>query len=208
MRKIFLLITGILIGSSLHAQSFSGGISAGLTASQVDGDTYSGYHRAGFAAGASVGLDLSPKFAWQMELKYIQKGSYKRQNPDAGDYSIYKLRLNYVEMPLMIKYKFKPKIIFDAGIGIGYLMKTVEEDEYGVFPVGTAQSFHKAEISYQIGGYYLLSKKLSFNIRYNYSLLAIRNHVAGERWILFQKGQFNNVFVFSLCYQLNKSNDE
>ena len=204
------IITVIIVVSSFlisSAQNFKGGIMAGMATSQVDGDTYGGYHRVGLAAGGFVGLDISKKFAWQLEMKYIQKGSFKKQNPDAGDYGIYKLRLNYIEMPFMIKYKYKPKITFDAGLAFGYLAKTKEENEYGQFPENTLIPFHKTEISYQIGGYYQLYKKILFNVRYSYSFLSIRQHINGERLILFQRGQFNNVIVFSFYYQFNKPDE-
>jgi hypothetical protein len=103
MKWYLIIILFTLSSAFSFSQSFKGGIMAGLAGSQVDGDTYSGYNRLGFLAGAYVGHDIANKFDWQFELKYIQKGSYKRQNPDAGDLTIYKLRLNYVEVPFTIR---------------------------------------------------------------------------------------------------------
>jgi hypothetical protein len=207
MKRYFIIAFLTLSSAFSFSQSFKGGILAGLAGSQVDGDTYSGYNRLGFAAGAYVGHDISDKFDWQFELKYIQKGSHKRQNPDAGDLTIYKLRLNYVEVPFTIRYKYKPKISFDAGLGVGYLASTKEEDEYGVFPANLLKPFNKFELSYQIGGYYQLFKNLLFNIRYSYSVLPIRTGIVGQRRILFGTGQFNNLISFSFYYQLNKADE-
>lgn len=186
------------------AQSFKGGLLAGLATSQVDGDTHSGYNRAGLIAGGYVGLNISKKLSGQMEMRFIQKGSYKKQNPDAGDYTVYSLRLNYVEMPFLIKYQYKYKLTFEAGLGFGYLASHKEGNENGPFPDYAQIPFHKFELNYQIGGYYQLFKNLSVNVRYLYSLLPIRQHINGENKFLFSKGQFNNVICFSLYYQFNK----
>ncbi|MFA5781154.1 MAG: porin family protein [Bacteroidales bacterium] len=190
------------------AQSFKGGLLAGLSTSQVDGDTHSGYNRAGLIFGGYVGLGISEKISAQMEMKFIQKGSYKNQNPDAGDFKIYSLRLNYVEMPFLIKYQYKYKLTFEAGLGFGYLASYKEGDESGTFTdYVQIHPFHKFELSYQIGGYYQLFNNLSVNVRYSYSLLPIRQHINGENKFLFSKGQFNNVICFSLYYQFNKPSE-
>ncbi len=200
--KNLLLFAGVLICVSLNAQSFSGGILAGFSASQYDGDTYSGFHRGGGIAGVYVGHTISKKFSWNMEMKYIQKGSYQRIEPDYG-FPEYDLRLNYVEIPFMIKYDYKYKLSFEAGLGTGYLagyhelVNNVDADPNDDRP------FHKFEISYQLGGYYQLTKRLSVNLRYLYSLLPARPHASGATHGL-NWGEYNNVISFSLKYMLSK----
>lgn len=207
MKKILLLLIGILVCISLYSQNFKGGIMAGLSATQVDGDTYSGYHRAGLIIGAFVNNKLSEKFDWQMELKYIQKGSYKNENPDAGDYSIYSLRLNYAEVPFLLKYYYKSKFVFEAGLAGGYLAKSKESDELGELPYDpTKPKFHKFEFNSQLGGYFKISNNFSVNIRYSYSIFPVRPHAGG---VVYHnnRGQYNNVLQFSLFYCLNNKNE-
>lgn len=200
-----MLTTGIFMCVFLQAQSFSGGILAGFSASQYDGDTYSGFHRAGLISGAYVGHTISKKFSWNMEIKYFQKGSYQRIEPDYG-FPEYDLRLNYVEVPFLIKYDFKYKIYFEGGLGFGYLagsrelINTIEADPNNERP------FHKFEISYQFGVYYQLTKRLAVNIRYHYSLLPVRPHASGATHG-FNWGEYNNVISFSLKCMLSKLND-
>ena len=203
MKKIFLLTIGIFIGALLQAQSFSGGILAGFSASQYDGDTYSGFHRAGLIGGVYVGHDISAKFSWNMEMKYIQKGSYQRAEPDYG-IPEYSLRLNYAEVPFLIRYSIlKYKLNFEAGLGFGYLashhelVNNIDADPNNLRP------FHKFEISYQLGGYFQIMKKLSVNIRYEYSLLPARPHAGGGKHGL-NWGEYNNLIAFTLKYQLSK----
>jgi len=206
-----LTITVIFVVFALYsasAQSFRGGIMAGLSTSQVDGDTRGGYHRAGLIAGGYVGFDISKKIAWQMEMKFVQKGSYQGINPNDSIMSTsYDLRLNYIEMPLLFKYQYKDRLAFEAGLGFGYLISHKENSEYGPIYPNNIHPFHKFEIDYQIGGSYQLLENLYFNIRYSYSVLPIRQDINGARRILFQIGQFNNVIIFSFYYQFNKPDE-
>lgn len=207
MKKIFLLIVGISACVSMNAQSFKGGAMAGLAASQVDGDMYAGYNRAGMIAGVFVNHNLSEKFLWQMEIKYIQKGSFKNENPDNGDYNIYSLRLNYFELPVLIRYIFKEQFTFEAGLGIGYLAAYREADQFGELPYDpTRPDFHKFELSSQVGAYYHFNKNLWINARYSYSVLPVREHAGGGvHWT--NRGQYNNVLQLSLFYCINKKEE-
>jgi hypothetical protein len=207
MKKILLLLTGIYICFSLNAQSFSGGILAGFSASQYDGDGYSGFHRVGGIAGVYVGHSISKKFSWNMEIKYIQKGSYQNPNPDPLFFSRkYDLRLNYAEIPFLIKYDYKYKLSFEAGLGLGYLAGHYERlDDIDRYPNGD-RPFHKFELSYQLGGYYQITKRLSVNLRYLYSLLPVRPHESGAKHGL-NWGEYNNMISFSLKCMLSKLED-
>ncbi len=48
-----------------------------FTATQVDGDTYGGYNKAGFQGGVFVNTRLSDLFSAQLEIKYTGKGARK-----------------------------------------------------------------------------------------------------------------------------------
>jgi hypothetical protein len=208
MNRYLAIIILLLFSFISFSQSFKGGIFAGFSACQVDGDHLSGFRRAGLVAGAYTGHDLSPKLAWQLELKFIQKGSYQSLNPEANIQHTYDLRLNYVELPVLLKYKYKRKLVFDAGPGFGYLAWHKENSENGPdYDPFNLYPFNKFEISLQIGGNYQLSKRIIINIRYLYSAVPIRRNPDGMRKILFQRGQFNNLICLSLYYQFNKPDE-
>ncbi len=199
------IITSIIVISSFlisSAQNFKGGILAGMTTSQYDGDTYSGFHRIGINGGGYVAHNISEKISWQMEIKFIQKGSFQSPNFDPPSPK-FDLRLNYIELPFFIKYNYKYKLSFEAGLGLGYLAYHHEYINDAPFDLNGNRPFHKYEISYQIGGYYQLLKNLSVNIRYLYSILPVRPHAGGGRHG-FNWGEYNNVISFSFYYQFNK----
>jgi hypothetical protein len=206
MKKIFLLSIFILLSGMLSAQTFKGGLMLGMSTTQYDGDTYGGYHRIGLIGGGYVGHEISAKLSWQMEIKYFQKGSYQSSNIDAGIPYPYDLRLNYIEMPFLLKYTIRNKLSMDAGLGLGYLashrenINDVPSDPTGIRP------FHKYEFSYQIGGSYQILPKLAVNIRYVYSILPVRPHAGGGRHGL-NWGEYNNVISFSFYYQFKKKDE-
>lgn len=202
--KYVLSILAAFITVSLNAQKFEGGVFAGLSTSQVDGDALGGFHRAGVNAGAYVALPFNLKWEGQFEIKYIQKGSFKGQNPDIGDYNTYGIKLRYFEMPLLAKYLYKPKISFEGGLALGYLTSSKEEFNGDVYP--DARPFRKYELSWLMGGNYQLFKKIALNIRYSYSVLPIRKH-AGDAVFQNNRGQYNNVVCFSFYYKFGAPNE-
>lgn len=202
--KYRILLLLLFVSVTIYAQKFEGGLSAGFTASQVDGDTYSGYHRAGLSGGVFIGLPFNNKWAGQFEMKYNEKGSYRGQNPDNGDYTTYGIKLRYIEMPLSVKYIYKPKLNFESGLALGYLAGSTEK--YNGDVMLGANPFNKFEFSYLIGGSVYLYKKLIFNIRYSYSILPIRAHSGGAVYYN-NRGQYNNVVAFSFYYKFGAKNE-
>src|SRR5688572_11278489 len=117
MRNKLLLASGFwLLSCAAFSQQFKAGLLGGIVTSQVDGDTYAGYNKAGLFGGAFVSKRISPESRWTalFEITYIQKGSRKVPHPDRGDYVDYKLKLDYAEVPLLLKYDFS---IPDSAVG-------------------------------------------------------------------------------------------
>jgi len=199
---IFGIFFTLFLSYSLSAQKFNGGIMAGMTASQVDGDTYGGYHKAGFLAGAFVNRKINDNFSWQLEMKFIQKGSHHA--PDSIDFNDrdYRLHFNYAEVPLSLNYHYKKKFIINLGVSMGYLINYKEEsDGYRLYEEGN-RYFYSYELSYNFGITYKLTKKLLFNLSHSYSIIPIRKQAVGSIY-KFKRGQFNNLLAFTFYYQFN-----
>lgn len=196
--KTTALIAFFLTAFAVNAQRrFTAGIKAGLSTSQVEGDTYGGFDKAGFDGGIFVTGKINEKWTAQMEMIFIQKGSKHNPNPDNGDYSYYYLGLNYLEVPLLLQYHQK-KFTFEAGPGFGYLISNKEYNENG--EVYQPLPFKSTEISASFGISYTIIKNLSLDWRYSNSLAAIRGYQSGgHRW--YNPGQRNNVLAFTLTYQ-------
>lgn len=185
-------------------QRFMTGLKAGLSTSQVDGDTYTGYNKVGFDGGAFVNGKLNEKWTGQFEIIYIQKGSKHNPNTEIGDYTFYSLALNYIEVPVLLQYHYK-KYTFESGPGFSYLIKEKEyfngQDITGISP------FIKKEINFNIGISYTFLNNLGIDCRYSYSITPIREHSFGAKtW--YNPGQMNNVLAFTLTYQFGDAKTE
>lgn len=206
MRKSrFILTAGIFIilAFTASSQKFNGGMMAGIAATQVAGDTYNGFHKAGVFAGGYVNLEISQHSAFQMELEFFMKGS--RENPDSSNnYNQYLFRTNYAELPLLYQYRINKRFKLEAGPSMGVLIGWYEERYSEEIKGGISP----ARITLQInaGLYFYITERLTFNLRTNNSLLNIRSENAtGDVIRIFpgNYGQFNDCLVFSLFYQFN-----
>jgi len=196
--KSFILLISIfsLTLSSLSAQTFGGGFLGGASLSQLDGDTHNGYHKVGLTAGAYTFTQLNKYVKVQLEVRYTEKGS-KTGSEDPLDY--FQFRLNYIEVPLLLKYSFLQKFQADVGLTAGYLVKGTKDDGYGELEADPP--FEPYEFSFLVGVQYQILEKLHFNIRFNYSVLPVGEHPGGQTF-LFNRGQYNNVLTFAVYYQL------
>jgi hypothetical protein len=172
---------------------------AGLVGSQVAGDLFSGYNKAGISAGGWVSLQTAPNTAFQMELSYIQKGS--RENPDYEKerFDFYLMRLGYAELAFLYRMIYSEKLNFETGLGMNFLIHHYERYNSEELTSG----FAKNNLAFILGLSYNLNERLRVNFRTNNSLFTIRSErVNGDVWRLWDHGQFSDALVFSLYYQL------
>jgi len=195
-RLLIILLFGAF--TAYGQKRFVAGVKAGLSTSQVAGDTYGGFHKAGFGGGIFVTGKLNEKWTAQMEMLFVQKGSKYIGNPDIGDYSYYDLRLNYLEVPVLFQFHQK-KFVFEFGPSFGYLI-SYSEDYSNISGTGfNPKSFHSTEVGAGIGISYMLFKNLGVNWRYSNSILPIRSYTPVRTRDI--PGQRNNVLAFTLTYK-------
>ena len=200
--RILIMLILVSFVTSLKSQNFHGGVTAGMVASQVAGDTYSGFNKAGLFLGGFVNWDFTKRSALQLELEYFQKGSRKNPDPENDDYESYLFRANYVELPVLYHFKINWFTLFagpSAGILFGYFEKKNEE------VISDLNGYNKpARVTIQMnaGFRFKIKDKFGFDFRYNFSLLNIRsNNVTGDVWRIWTYGQFHDALVFSVFYQ-------
>ncbi len=187
------------------SQKFNGGILAGGNVSQVDGDTYEGYHKIGYQAGAFVSLRVSRHSSFQMEMEYFQKGSRKVSNPDKGDMDDYLLRIHYLEIPLLYQYTFAKRLQAEVGPVADVLLGSY--DGYNGQPVPNLVPLRTITLAGILGIACYITPHLKAGFRLNYSLLSIRqtgNPQPGYRRIFFETGQYNNVLSLTLSWDFRK----
>ncbi|MGQ9847008.1 MAG: porin family protein [Bacteroidales bacterium] len=198
--KQTLILFAILNALCLNAQKFIGGVHFGVVTSQVDGDRLEGYNKPGIEAGIYVENTFKTFWTFSMGLNYIQKGSRKLLNPDIPGDRYYCLRLNYVEVPIMIGLSIKKKYITEAGIAVGYLYKA-REDVDGTGFLDPYPPFKSYDIPIKFGLGYKINDHLQLKFHFAYSIIPIRNHPANQTWY-FDRGQYNNYLILSLNLHL------
>jgi len=199
IRSVLLLISLLAIGSGLYSQRFNGGLMAGVAGTQVAGDTYSGFNKAGIFAGGFVNLQVSPRSIFQMELEYFQKGSRRNPDPEKGEYDEYLFRANYVELPVLYQFVINPRFQVEAGPSVGFFINYFEERD-GIEITKNPPASLSLQIN--LGLYVALTQQWKVNIRTNNSLLNIRSdNATGDVWRLWTYGQFHDSLVLSLVYQ-------
>jgi len=141
LRKLLVIILFSLWSNITFAQSnFKAGLLGGIIGSQVSGDNLSGFNKPGLVVGTFVSRKLkNEKASFEFQITYIQKGSRKQVHPDKGDLTFYLLRLNYIEVPLLLKYKIK-KFTYEFGPSAASLLKYTVQDQYGYIPSSSPEA--------------------------------------------------------------------
>lgn len=203
MSKFFRVFIFIILFPLLAvSQSFKAGFQFGVSATQVDGDNLSGYNKAGIYGGAFVNHPIGDRDFLQMEISFIQKGSRKNAKPSDGIYDSYLMRLNYVEVPIFYYHQLKYFTVH-AGISTGYLISSMERDNYGTFtPSPSVPAFRSLEFAGLLGLSLKFKEKWDFVFRFSYSLIPIRNTPIMS-FTYFNRPQHNNVLITALQYHFN-----
>jgi hypothetical protein len=193
------------------AQVFKAAVIGGFNLSQVDGDEVYGFHKAGLNAGAAVIWPFSNRFELTIETIYSQKGSYQKPQYADSLSAEYKLKLRYLEVPILFHYNDKGIISFGLGLSWGRLIG-VEEYEHGNRVTTTTLlngPYNLNDFDAMADVRFPIWKRLKGNVRYTYSLAPIRTrefHPPGnDPWTRYQ---YNNFWTVRLIYVINEKQSD
>ncbi|HIF14316.1 MAG TPA: PorT family protein [Bacteroidetes bacterium] len=187
--------------NSLCGQSIGGGLILGFNASQVDGDQLAGYHKAGLNIGLTGIIPINKKMAIGMEILVNQKGSVKNPSPKDPSASSYKLRLDYLDIPVLFMIKDKQKAIFSSGFSYGTLVRFFESvnASENLYPEGS-NPYSPFDINWMADIKYSIIPNLYINYRFAYSIIGIRTYVDYMGRV---RQQHNHYMSFRLVYLIN-----
>ncbi len=212
MRNFFLIF--LLFSIELNAQKSSDDVftlkpSLGFNGCQIHGDNYSGYDKFGVFGGLSVNARLNNKASLELGFYFSQKGARHNQNPAKGDYTFYRVNLNYIDLPLLFKYHVNPIYFITGGPSIAYLINYQEDNEVGNWD--GAYPFQKFEYGINVG----LGRKIKDNffveVRSSNSIVAIRPYGILATQVFypnviarfFNAGLYNNILTLVVSYKIN-----
>jgi len=188
---------------------FEGRLILGTNITQVDGDSYSGYHKLGLNTGGMVYIHLSHSIGASIELTYAQKGSrgaHVMESYYVGTYfDKYYLNLNYIELPVLLHWKQTALLDFEAGVSYAQLTGSKEwglaDVPVQIFP--ELNYFNSTDICYVGGATFRLNKHLYANLRMQYSIMPIRpwDRIPPHYFVSYA-GEYNNVVTLRLMYRL------
>jgi hypothetical protein len=210
MNKLPLLLLLLILASfeSAEAQRIMGAAIFGVNASQVDGDEVYGYKKFGFNTGLSAIVPFNDKWAVSIENVYSEKGARQRRKYlDSLDGS-YDLKLNYLEVPVLLHFTDKDIVTFGAGMSWSRLVKVSEQRNSIEMPATTLESgiYNSSDINLLLDIRFRVFERLRFNARYAYSLspIATREVVDSKTGRPNIRDQYNGLFSFRLIYVFNE----
>jgi hypothetical protein len=209
--RIFALVLFLLISvfrpAELQAQMIKGYVAGGFNLSQVDGDEAYGYNRFGGNIGVAAMIPLGKNFDVSLETSFTQKGAFQKPQYKSDSLNgAYELRLNYVEVPVLIHYTDKDFITIGTGFSWGRLVGA-SEFEHGYQTATTAANgvYSPDDFSVLVDLRMRMADRLKFNFRYQYSVAKIRTreftNLANQTWI---RDQYNNLLTIRLIYMFNE----
>jgi hypothetical protein len=205
----FICLLALIVTTDLQtfSQNIKGAVIIGTNLSQVDGDEVYGYKKFGLNTGASAIMTLNDNLSIQLETLLSQKGAFKKYSNQWSDTTpYYNLRLNYLEVPVLLTYNDRD--IITAGTGISWArLSNITEIEHGkVVPQTNKRGeYYRNDIQWIADIRFRTYKRMYLNLRYAYSLAPIRlrtfTTIAGNSW---ERRQYNNLLSFRLVWIFNE----
>lgn len=190
MYKIYsLLAIGVIMISGIsNAQHVNFGVKGGLNFYNISNDNSSKYDmKTGIHLGVLGHIHLDKSIAVQPELVYSSQGA----KYTAGGID-YKLKLGYINLPVMLQYMFNNGFRLEAGPQVGFLVSAKTEGDNKT--VDVKSGYKTVEFGVGLGaGYIKPSTGLGVGLRYNAGLSNINENTSLKTT--------NGGFQLSLFYQ-------
>lgn len=184
MKKLFCFVSIFLMAVAItFAQQTHFGIKGGVNLSSVaidNGDDYNG--KVGLHLGGLAHIHISQHFALQPELIYSMQGGKDDDN---------KLKLNYINIPLLAQYMTLDGFRLQTGPQIGFL--TSAKSETGDVEINVKDDLSAVDFSWTFGAGYLFPSGFGIDARYNHGISNISDDEVFEAR--------NRVFQFGVFYQ-------
>ena len=177
MKKLLLFIAvAILTISTAQSQELRIGAKAGVNFASVGGDFTDNYDgRTSFHIGGLVEIPISEKFSIQPELLYSGQGAKSEYDNSFGDSLVIgkeKLKLDYINIPIMAKYYIIEGLSVEAGPQFGILVSAKNEYEESGFrgeisgEEDVKEFYNTLDIGFGLGTSYRLNNGVFFSARY------------------------------------------
>jgi len=200
MKKVVLIIVVVLLGlGNVNAQEVKFGAKVGLNLSTVASDSEDLDSKIGFNLGAFAEIILSDKLTFQPELLFSTQGA-KSDNSVMGYTVKANIKVNYLNIPLMMKYGVTDKFALEFGPQLGFLLSAKAKTEVNIpgeifsEEEDIKDSLKSTDFGLNFGASFDVGQNIMIGARYNLGLSNITDEEEGD------KAQ-NAVFSFSVGYR-------
>ncbi len=178
MKKIAVFIVLAFAGFNMQAQDIDLGVKAGVNFATLT-DATNLKSQTGFVAGVFAGFKVSEKVGVQAELLYSQQGA----DLDLGEFD-----LDYVNVPLILKYFISGGLNLQVGPQFGFL---VNDDISGVFgDIADQINANEFDVAGVVGVGFDFPMGIRLDGRYSFGLTDVPNIGSSK----------NAVFTLALGY--------
>ncbi len=169
MKKIIFLAAGLLLAGAVNAQ-VKFGVAGGADFSNIiktNDPNFTTSYKTGFNAGVTLDIHLIGPLSFAPEILYAQKG-YTAQTT-SGQFD---QRTNFIDAPLLAKFKLAPSFSIVAGPQVSFLMSTTNTYSNGFSTIvqqhyeDDANKFRKSIIDGVVGVTIDLSSTVDLHARY------------------------------------------
>lgn len=212
MKKYMFILCTLFLAVTVKAQTekIKLGVKAGLNISNLtyDENELDSSNKTGFTAGFMVEIPMANKFSLQPELLYSQQGTKTSFSDDEVTNSNYKgtIKLNYINIPVMLKYYVIEGLSIQAGPQIGILLKANNNYQDNFLGYENHESFNLKnyssgiDTSLNFGLGYQFKDKFYADIRYNISYSNVFKE--GDKNHFINNDMKNRVFQITIGYFL------
>ncbi len=209
MKKLVIAVVAILGVATVQAQDeVSFGVKGGVNFAKLQGDDVEDADgRTGFHLGAIVEIPVSEKFSVQPEVMYSQQG-LQSEFEDENTTSESKLKLDYINVPVLAKFYVAEGFSIEAGPQFGFLAKAEQEFQSTTTSGGvTVESEGTEDIEDSIAGFdmgaafgagYELNSGLFFQARY---IIGLSNVDDSDEGGLFEDDLTNSNLQLSVGFK-------
>ncbi len=163
--KPSILIAAIFVTVTTNAQKVNLGIKGGLNVYTIHNDNNADYDaKTGFHLGLLGHIHLSRQLAFQPELLYSAQGA---EFTNSGINT--KVKLGYINIPLMVQYMFNNGFRLEAGPQVGFLVNA--ESETNNISTDIGDNLNTVDFALGVGiGYLHPASGFGVDGRYNFGL--------------------------------------
>jgi len=212
MKKSKLIICALLMcaGAMAQTEKVKLGVKAGLNISSLtfDENELKSSDKTGFTAGLMAEIPLAKSFSVQPELLFSQQGMKLSYSDPEVENSHYKstIALNYLNIPIMLKYYVVKGLSLQAGPQVGILLKANNKyqdnflgyDNHDKMDLKDYSNGVDASVNFGLG--YQFQNKFYVDVRYNMSYNDVFKDATSNTNYIIKSDMKNRIFQVTVGY--------